>query len=69
MLTDKQAVSKIRKAFNKSTYKEFEEEVNFYVDLITATSYAWDFEFHGERTQIKCDKRTGKIEFRSTPLY
>lgn len=62
MLTNKQAVSEIRKAFNKTMFKKVEDFIEWYVDKETPTSYSWDFEYDGQRVEFKCDRETGDVE-------
>jgi hypothetical protein len=62
MLTNKQAVSRIKKVYNKSKYKEFDEVIGWYVDKETPTTYSWRFELDGKKTEIKCNKETGAVE-------
>lgn len=62
MLTNKQAISKIKKVYNKSKYKEFDEIIGWYVDKETPTTYSWLFELDGEKVEIKCNKENGAVE-------
>lgn len=62
MLTNRQAVSRIKKVYNKSKYKEFDEIIGWYTDKETEKYYSWRFELDGAKVEIKCDKETGAVE-------
>jgi hypothetical protein len=62
MLTSKQSLSKIKKYYRNSKFYEYDDIIDWYVDKDTKTSYSWEFELHGEKHEIKCNKENGKIE-------
>lgn len=60
MITTRQAVSKIKKVYNKE-YKQFEDILEWGVDTDNNHLYAWNLVLNGKRIKIQCDKVTGKV--------
>ena len=60
MITTRQAVSKIKKVYNKE-YKQFEDILEWGVDTDNDRVYAWNLVLKGKRIKIQCDKVTGKV--------
>lgn len=60
MITTRQAVSKIKKVYNKE-YKQFEDILEWGVDTDSNHLYAWNLVLNGKRIKIQCDKITGKV--------
>lgn len=62
MLTNRQAVSRIKKVYNQSKYSEFDDIIGWYTDKDTEKYYSWRFEWEGEKIEIRCNKETGAVE-------
>ena len=64
MLTNKQAISKIRKVYN-NRYEKYEELYEWFCDVDTKTSYAWKFyDQHRNLIEIVCYKISGEVQVR-----
>ena len=62
MLTNKQALNKIKRFYDKSWFSEYDDVMGFGVDTEDSTYYNWNLELEGKKYQIKCNKETGAIE-------
>ena len=60
MLTNRQAVSKIKKIYNKK-YKQYDDIIEWGVDTDNERVYTWNLVLEGKRIKIQCDKATGKV--------
>lgn len=66
MLTNKQAISKIKKVYNER-FEKFEELYEWYGDIEREDVYGWHFlNNFGSTVFILCNKKTGavKVEIR-----
>lgn len=62
MLTQKQAISKIKKVYNER-FKHVEDTLEFYIDIEREDIYAWHF-INGFKTTyfIICNRKTGEVK-------
>lgn len=62
MLTQKQAISKIKKVFNER-FKHVEDTLEFYIDIEREDIYAWHFINRFKTTYfITCNRKNGEVK-------
>lgn len=62
MLTQKQAINKIKKVFNER-FKQVEDTLEFYIDIEREDIYAWHFINRQKTTYfIICNRKNGDVK-------